>query len=69
MEKNMALWDRVARVIIGIIFLVLAIAQGGAWWILGIIGIVFIITSALGFCPLYKVIGFKTLKEEAEQQS
>ncbi|MGB9873369.1 MAG: YgaP family membrane protein [Hydrogenobacter sp.] len=60
MEKNMAGWDRALRVVLGIIFLYLAIKNGGAWWILGIIGIVFIGTSAVGFCPLYKVVGFKT---------
>jgi len=60
MEKNMALWDRVIRVILAIIFLWLAITNGGLYWILGLIGIVFIVTAAIGFCPLYKVIGFKT---------
>ncbi len=60
MEKNMALWDRVVRIIIAIVFLWLAITNGGWYWILGVIGIVFIVTSAIGFCPLYKVLGFKT---------
>ncbi|RUM28042.1 MAG: DUF2892 domain-containing protein [Aquifex sp.] len=60
MEKNMALWDRIVRVILAIIFLYLAITNGGAYWILGIIGIIFLVTSAIGFCPLYKVVGFRT---------
>ena len=60
MEKNMANWDRAVRVILGIVFLYLAITKGGAFWILGIIGIVFIGTSVIGYCPLYKVVGFKT---------
>jgi len=63
MEKNMATWDRVVRIILAVIFIALAISKGGAWWILGIIGIIFIITSVVGFCPLYKIVGFKTLKE------
>ena len=63
MEKNMASWDRIVRIILAVIFIALAVKNGGAWWILGIIGIVFIITSAIGFCPLYKVVGFKTLSE------
>ncbi len=63
MEKNMAAWDRAIRIILAIIFIVLAVQNGGAWWILGIIGIVFIITSVVGFCPLYKVAGFKTAGE------
>lgn len=60
MEKNMALWDRVIRIIVAIIFLWLAVTQGGWYWILGVIGVVFIVTAAIGFCPLYKVFGFKT---------
>ena len=60
MEKNMALWDRVIRVILAIIFLYLAIQYGGWFWVLGILGIIFIVTSAIGFCPLYKLFGFKT---------
>ncbi|MDQ7039272.1 MAG: DUF2892 domain-containing protein [Aquificota bacterium] len=63
MERNMALWDRVIRVILGIIFIVLAVQNGGAWWILGILGIIFIITSVVGFCPVYKIVGLKTLRE------
>ncbi len=65
MEKNMAVWDRAVRIILAIIFLYFAVTQGGAWWILGILGIVFIVTSLIGFCPLYKVVGLKTAKEEA----
>ncbi|ADC88782.1 conserved hypothetical protein [Thermocrinis albus DSM 14484] len=60
MEKNMATWDRLVRVVLGILFIWLALSKGGAWWILGIIGIVFIATSIIGFCPLYRVVGFRT---------
>ncbi len=60
MEKNMAAWDRGLRVILAAVFLFLALQNGGAWWILGILGVVFLITSSVGFCPLYKVVGFKT---------
>ncbi len=63
MEKNMAVWDRVIRIILGVIFLILAFQKGGAWWILGILGIIFILTSVVGFCPVYKIVGIKTLKE------
>ena len=65
MEKNMAVWDRIVRVVLAIIFLYFALTKGGAWWIIGILGIIFIITSAIGFCPLYKVVGLSTAKEEA----
>ncbi len=60
MEKNMASWDRGVRIVLAIIFLYLALQNGGAWWILGILGVVFLVTSAIGFCPLYRIVGFKT---------
>ncbi len=60
MEKNMAVWDRAIRIFLGLVFLYLAFTKGGIFWILGLVGIVFIGTSAIAYCPLYKVIGFKT---------
>ncbi len=60
MEKNMATWDRAIRIVLGLVFLYLAFTKGGIFWILGIVGIVFIGTSAIGFCPLYRVVGIRT---------
>jgi hypothetical protein len=63
MKTNMADWDRIIRVVFGFIFIVVAIIKGSLWWILGGIGIIFIVTSIIGFCPLYAVLGFKTKHE------
>ncbi|MFP3158702.1 MAG: DUF2892 domain-containing protein [Hydrogenobaculum sp.] len=61
MQKNMASWDRIGRVILGIVFILLAIKHGGLLFdLLGLIGLVFLVTAAIGFCPLYTVLGFKT---------
>ncbi len=69
MKKNMAGWDRTVRVVLAVIFLALAFSQGGAWWILGILGVIFLGTSLIGFCPLYKIVGLKTNKEESSASS
>lgn len=66
MKVNMADWDRIVRIIIGFIFIVLAVIKGTFWWILGVLGIIFIITSIVGFCPLYAVLGIKTKHEKTE---
>lgn len=63
MRTNMADWDRIIRVVLGFIFIVVAIIKGSLWWILGSVGIIFIVTSIIGFCPLYAVLGFKTKHE------
>ncbi|MFN3739252.1 MAG: DUF2892 domain-containing protein [Thermodesulfovibrionales bacterium] len=63
MKTNMADWDRIIRIVLGFIFIVLAIIKGSLWWILGAIGIIFIVTSIIGYSPLYAVLGFKTKHE------
>lgn len=54
--KNMGKMDRRIRLIAGLVLIiaavVLQILTGKFWWI-GIVGIVFLATSFLAFCPLY----------------
>ncbi|MCX7793782.1 MAG: DUF2892 domain-containing protein [Thermodesulfovibrionales bacterium] len=63
MKVNMADWDRITRIILGFLFITIAIIKGSLWWILGALGIIFIATSIVGFCPLYAILGFKTKHE------
>lgn len=66
MPKNMGIIDRIIRIIIAIAVAVLySIHQitGLAAIILGIIAAVFILTSLLGFCPLYYPFGISTKKK------
>jgi hypothetical protein len=50
--------ERVARVILGIVLVTLAWrGTVGAW---GYIGVVPILTGALGTCPLYTMLGMST---------
>ena len=61
--RNMANWDRLLRLIV-----VIAIAaawytgylSGTAALVLGALAAVFLLTSAISFCPLYRVFGFTT---------
>ncbi len=62
MKTNMAGWDRILRVLIAIVLIVIGLSKGGAWWIGVVIGGVFILTSLIGYCPLYAAIGIKTRK-------
>mgnify|MGYP000926595579 CR=1 FL=1 len=58
MKSNVGGIDRVLRIVLGLVLIGLA-ATGtvGAW---GWIGIVPLATAAMGFCPLYTVLGFST---------
>lgn len=69
MTANMGNADRLARLIVGLILIVLPLVNGMAifgmaWlsYLMIIAGIVLVATSALGFCPLYKILGIQTLK-------
>ena len=64
MKKNLGTIDRVVRILIAVIFAVLVftgVIGGAAAFILGILAAVFVITAALGFCPLYLPFGINTI--------
>lgn len=60
MKKNMASWDRAARVVIGLVLIALALAGSIGLW--GWIGVVPLLTGLVGSCPLYSVVGIRTCK-------
>lgn len=60
MTTNMGPFDRLLRVIGGVALLVWAFLGTGEWHMLGWIGIVPLATAAIGWCPLYTVIGVST---------
>ncbi len=66
-NKNMGLTDRILRIVAAILFGYLYIS-GTVTGVLGIIllvlGIVFILTSLVSFCPLYLPFKFSTLKKD-----
>lgn len=69
MTKNMGQIDRIIRAIVAVVFIVLfltKVATGTLGIVLLILGIVFLLTSAVSFCPLYKPLGIKTTCEKKE---
>jgi uncharacterized membrane protein len=67
MHKNMGVADRVIRLIIAVIFAVLialGTVKGALAWVLGILALMLLGSSAVGYCGLYKVLGVCTLKQE-----
>ncbi len=64
MLKNVGSIDKIARVILGLGLLSLIfILEGNARW-LGLIGIVPLVTMAMGWCPAYAILGIKTCKSD-----
>jgi hypothetical protein len=62
---NEANWDRIARVVLGIILLFLGLG-GTVTGILGVVfdilGVILLVTGVVGFCPLYRLFNFSTKK-------
>lgn len=62
---NEANWDRIARVVLGVILLFLSLGgtvSGVLGVIFGIFGAIFLVTGLIGFCPLYTLFKFSTKK-------
>ncbi len=62
---NEAGWDRIVRVILGIILLYLGwagVVSGGWGVFLKVIGFVPLLTGLIGWCPLYSLFKFRTNK-------
>jgi len=63
MKKNMGIVDRVLRIVLAIVVAVLiymGTLSGTAAIVLGIIAGVFLLTSIVGNCGLYSLLGFST---------
>ncbi|MCB1248351.1 MAG: DUF2892 domain-containing protein [Acidimicrobiales bacterium] len=64
MKVNEANWDRIARVVIGValIGVGLAVVGGTGGIVLAVVGLIPLVTGAVGTCPLYSVFGVSTCK-------
>ena len=69
MKSNMNSIDRLVRIILSLVLAILIFGgtlTGTAGIILGIVGIIFLATGIISFCPLYKVIGISTAKDKTK---
>lgn len=64
MKKNIGHKDKLIRVIIGIILLSLLFILQGKVRFVGLIGLLPLITAAVGYCPLYPLVGVDTNKND-----
>jgi len=72
MAKNVGKNDKTIRLIVAIVIAILILTGvlHGAWgWILGILAVLLAITSAISFCPVYKVLGISTCPTKDKEPS
>jgi hypothetical protein len=62
MKKNMGILDRRIRIVLGLLIVAAGI-YFKTWW--GLIGVVFLATSLISWCPLYLPFGLSTRKKSA----
>jgi len=67
MKKNMGLIDRIFRVLVAVVIIILFFAHvitGLLAVVLLIFSAIFILTSLISFCPLYLPFGIKTFRKK-----
>lgn len=59
---NVGSADRLIRFFLAVVlFYFVSAGIASPWnWVLGIVGAVLLVSSAVGFCPLYKLLGITT---------
>ena len=65
---NEASWDRIARVVLGVVLIYLGFSDtvsGGFGTFLGVLGFVPLVTGLVGWCPAYALFKFRTNREAA----
>lgn len=61
MKKNVGMIDRWVRIVLGVVFLILAATQTIGWWGY-IVAALLIVTGVFSFCLLYTACGLNSCK-------
>ncbi len=64
MEKNIGTVDKIIRILVGLVLIALVFVGPQTPW--GWIGVPVILIALVGWCPLYKLIGFSSCKKCSE---
>ncbi len=61
MTRNLGQFDRIARFALGAVLIILAVLGTIGVW--GYLGVIFVGTAFMNFCPIYKALGIKTCQD------
>lgn len=64
MKVNVGSLDKTVRVLLGAFLVSMFFWVDGGLKYLGVLGLVFLITAFVGFCPLYTIFGINTKKKK-----
>jgi len=65
MKCNVGKTDKIIRIIIGLIIIVIGF-YFKSWW--GVVGVIPIFTAAIGWCPAYLPFGISSCKIKEEEK-
>lgn len=71
MKKNMGIVDRVARLVVAVLIVILYLSNvltGTLGIILIVLAAIFVVTSLIGYCPLYTVFKCDTLSPKEKEK-
>ena len=69
MKKNVGSADKTVRILLAVLFAVLILTNAVSGWLailLGIFGVVFLITALMNFCPIWFALKISTNKKTAQ---
>ena len=67
MKKNVGITDKWVRIVIAAVILALygfGVIHDTVAMVLLVVGLILLITSLIGYCPLYSILGKSTCKKE-----
>lgn len=66
MKANVGTIDKIVRLVLGLALISLVFVGPKTNW--GWIGAIFVVTSLISFCPLYRLIGFSSKNADTAEQ-
>jgi hypothetical protein len=68
MMVNEAGWDRIVRIVLGVVMLVVGfgLMDGAAGVVVGVAALVPLLTGLVGWCPLYSLFRIRTSKTQTD---
>ncbi len=67
MPRNVGTLDRIARIVLGLVLLSLVFVGPQTLW--GLIGLVPLLTGAVGTCPAYSLVGLNTCRTRVRRHA
>lgn len=64
LQRNVGQSERLLRILGGVFLLVYAGLSSSEWRWIGLLGVIPLMTGLAGWCPLYRLIGIGTRRDE-----